>query len=177
MSELNLIPYELKVRRVKKIKITNYISAGVIVFAVLFAIVYVPKLYLARLISEQQDMDTKIAGDSKIVQENKRILADMAKYNSYNNEVTLLTKQKVNVKDKIKSLEKYIPSDVSLTNIAYSKGMITINGSTAKYASISAFAANLQMSAEYSKARINSINNSDSKTKTGNYIFTINIAQ
>ncbi|MBW9144433.1 PilN domain-containing protein [Clostridium sp. CM028] len=175
MSELNLIPYELKVKRERKLKAKNYISMGIIVLAILFTIVYVPKLYLNKLISDESDFKTEIADNYEVVQENKKILSDIKNYNLYNNEVDLLIKQKVSVTNKIKNLEKYIPVDVSLTDINYSKGTIMIGGASTNYASISTFAANLQMSVEYPIAKIGNINNSDIKTK--GYTFTIEISE
>ena len=92
MSELNLIPYELKAKRIKKLRNTNYISSGIIVLAILFAIVYVPKLYLNKLNSDEVNLNTKISNNSKIVLENKRILLDIKNYNLRNNEVDVINK-------------------------------------------------------------------------------------
>jgi Tfp pilus assembly protein PilN len=176
MSELNLIPYELKIKRVKRIKKINYISSGIIVLAILFAIVYIPKLYLNKLISNELDLEAKISTNTKIVKENQKLLSNIKSFNLYNKEVDLLTTQKEKVTYKIKNLEKYIPVDVSLTTITYSKGIIMISGASTNYNSISAFAANLQMSKEYPLAKINNINNSDNKTSIKAKGYTFNIA-
>lgn len=175
MSELNLIPYELKLKRKKKIKKINYISSGIICFAILFTIVYIPNLYLNKLISNELDLKTKISTNSKIVKENQKLLSDIKSFNFYNTEVELLTKQKAKVTYKIKDFEKYIPVDVSLTSITYSKGTIMISGTSTKYTSISAFAANLQMSKEYQIAKIDNINNADNQTIIQAKVYTFNI--
>ncbi|MBU3110249.1 PilN domain-containing protein [Clostridium lacusfryxellense] len=177
MSELNLIPYELKAKRIKKLRNTNYISSGIIVLAILFAIVYVPKLYLNKLNSDEDNLNTKISNNSKIVLENKKLLLDIKNYNLRNNEVDALTKQTVKVTNKIENFEKYIPSTISLTGITYVKGTITIIGNSTNYNSISAFAANLQMSTEYPLAKIQNINNTGNQTdsKVKGYTFTIQI--
>jgi Tfp pilus assembly protein PilN len=176
MSELNLIPYELKIKRVKRIKRINYISSGIIVFAILFAIIYIPKLYLNKLISDELDLEAKISTNTKIVKENQKLLANIKGFNLYNKEVDLLTTQKEKVTYKIKNLEKYIPVDVSLTAITYSKGTIMISGVSTNYNSISAFAANLQMSKEYPIAKINNINSSDNQSAIQAKGYTFNIA-
>ena len=179
MSELNLIPYELKAKRIKKLKTTNYISLGIIVCAILFTIVYLPKLYLNKLKSDEVDLSTKISSNSKIVLESKKLLLDIENYNLRNNEVESLTKQTIKVTNKIKNFEKYIPSNVSLTGITYLKGTITLIGASTNYNSISAFAANLQMSTEYPTAKIQNINNSGNQTDINvkGYTFTIVISE
>lgn len=179
MSELNLIPYELKAKRIKKLRNTNYISSGIIVLAILFAIVYVPKLYLNKLNADEVELNTLISKNSKIVLENKKILLDIKNYNLRNDEVESLTKQSIKVTNKIKDFEKYIPSDISLTGITYSKGIITLMGASTNYNSISAFAANLQMSTEYPLARIQNINNVGNQIdiKAKKYTFTIAISE
>jgi len=83
----------------------------------------------------------------------------------------LLIKKAVKVTPKIKNFEKYIPKDVVLTNLTYSKGIINIAGTSTNYNSITAFAANLQMSKEYPLARIIKIDSSVG------YIFTIMISE
>ena len=90
-----------------------------------------------------------------------------------------LTKQTIKVTNKIKNFEKYIPSAISLTGITYVKGIITITGNSTNYNSISAFAANLQMSTEYPLAKIQNINNAGNQTdiKVKEYTFTIQISE
>lgn len=179
MSELNLLPYELKAKRLKELKKNTYISYIVVVFAILFAIVYIPKLYVLKLERDTEKYSNYISGDSKIMIKNKKLLGDIENYKIYNDKVDFLTKQKVDVTDKIKNLQKYISKDIILTNLTYSKGVITINGITSNYNSISAFAANLQMSEEYKKAKIINISDSDNKDleKQGKYVFTISISE
>lgn len=179
MSELNLLPYELKAKRSKELKRNTYISYIVIVFAILFTSVYIPKLYVIKLEKDTEKYSNYISGNSKIMIKNKKLIGGIENYKIYNDKVDFITKQKVDVTDKIRNLQKYISKDIILTNLTYSKGVITINGATLNYNSISAFAANLQMSKEYKKAKIINISNSDNKdlNKQGQYVFTISISK
>jgi len=183
MSELNLIPYELKAKRNKTIKLKNYISIAIIILAILFVILYIPNLYLGKLNSEENSLTVKINSNSKVFQENTKLLGEIESYNSFIKQVDTLKKQRVSASDKIKNLQKYIPSDLVLTKIDYSKGTISLDGTTPDYLSISIFAANLQMSKEYPLSRIVKINGDDSQSTNntsvvlGKYKFTINITE
>lgn len=181
MSELNLIPYELKTKRGNVFKLRNYISIGIIILAVFFVIVYIPNLYLNKLISQEDLLTAKITSNSKVFNESTKLLANIQNYNSYIKEVDALKKQRVNITDKIKNFQKYIPLDVVLTSIDYSKGAITLIGTTSNYPAISIFVANLQMSEEYPLARITNIiddnKNATTAVKLGKYKFTINIIE
>lgn len=181
MSELNLIPYELKTKRKNTLKLKNYIAFVIIIIAIFFVIIYIPNLYLNKLTSEENSLTVKIASNSKVISENTKILAEIKSYDSYIKEVDVLKKQKVNFTDKIRNFQKYIPLDVVLTSINYSKGTITLGGASSNYQSISIFAANLQMSKEYPSARIANIIDDGSKdtatTKSEKCKFTITITE
>lgn len=181
MSELNLLPLELKTKRQNTLKLKNYISIGIIILAVFFVIIYIPNLYLNKLTSEENSLTINIANNSKVFTENTKVLAEIQTYDSYIKEVDMLKKQRVNTTVKIKNFQKYIPLDVVLTNIDYSKGVLTLNGTATNYSSISVFVANLQMSKEYPSARIVNIIDDNSKStntiQSGKYKFSINITE
>lgn len=172
MSELNLIPYELKAKRANVLRVRKYISYAIIIFSVFVFIVFIPKGYLMVLKANEVKIDQKIANNSKLILENKKLLSDMKNYKMYNDKVDLITKQKINVTAKIKNLSKYIPKDVYLSNINLSKGTINLTGATSNYNSISIFTANLQTSKEYKNSRIQNITGSDAN-KLGKYQFSI----
>lgn len=172
MSELNLIPYELKAKRANILRIRKYISYAIIIFSVFVFIVFIPKGYLALIKAKEVKINEKISNNSKLILEDKKLLSDMKNYKMYNDKVDLITKQKVNVTDKIKNLSKYIPKDVYLSNINLSKGTINLTGATSNYNSVSIFTANLQMSKEYKNSKIQNITGSDSN-KMGKYQFSI----
>ena len=161
MAELNLIPYELRRKREKKLKVRRYVSMGIIISAILLVIVYIPNLYLNRIISKENSLKARIAINSKIFSENAEIMEKINKYEVYMKNVDIVKKQRVRVISKIEDLQKYIPLDLILTNIDYSAGVLTLNGNSSNYNSISVFVANLQMSEEYSSAKI--VNITDEK--------------
>ena len=181
MSELNLIPNELKTKRENAIKLKNYTAIGIIIFAVFFAIIYIPHIYLNKLISQEDLLTAKITSNSKVLVENTKILAEIKNYDSYIKDIDNLKKQRVNITGKIKNLQKYIPLDIILTNIDYSNSGLSLNGISTNYPSISTFAANLQMSKEYSTARIADIidenGNSSTTLQLPKYKFVINITE
>ena len=181
MSELNLIPNELKIKRENTLKLKKYVAIGIIIFAVFFAIIYIPKLYLSKLISEENSHTVKINSNSKVLIENTKILSEIKKYDIYIKDVDTLKKQRVKITDKIINLQKYIPLDVFLTNIDYSNGVLSLSGTSANYRSICTFVANLQMSKEYPMARIASIidknGNGQAMVLPAKYEFTINIIE
>lgn len=181
MTELNLIPYELRRKREKKLMVRRYVSMGIIIIAVLLVIVYIPNLYLSKIISKEKLLTARIASNSKIFSENAEIIDKINKYEVYMKDVDIIKKQKVRVISKIKDLQKYIPLDVILTNIDYSTGILTLNGNCLSYNSISVFVANLQMSEEYSPAKIVNITDEKGSIPTSvqpvKYKFIINIAE
>ena len=176
MSELNLIPYDLKAKRSNALKFRKYISYGVIIFCFLAIVVIIPKSYLMFLNSQEIDLDQKILINSKLIVQNKKLLSDIASYKSYNDKVDLITKQKINVTDKIKNLAKYTPKDINFSSINLSKGTINLIGATPNYNSISVLVANLQMSKDYKNSKIININSNDSN-KSGKYQFSIVITE
>lgn len=179
MSELNLIPYKLKQKRVKIAQFRNYISYGIIIASIFIILVLLPNLYVTLLTSQENTISDKISQSSSVIAENKKVTMDIQSYKVFNDKVDLLTKNKVNVSDKISNIAKYKPSDLSILNIGLSKGTITISGNTTNVASISAFVASLQISKDYSSAKIVNISstspNSIDKSSLGKYQFSISI--
>ena len=181
MSELNLIPYELKAKREKALRIKKYGSIGIIIFAVFFAINYIPNIYLNKLLLKEKSLEVEITSNAKVLNENTKILAEIKSYDFYIKEVDALKKQRVNITDKIKNLQKYTPLDVVITSVDYSNGALMLSGTTTNSPSISAFVANLQMSKEYPSARIVNIIDENSNVAANvqpkKYKFTINITE
>ena len=177
MSELNLIPYELKQKKAKEFKFKYYLIYGIAALALVVVIIMLPKLYIVYLNAEENAVSTKISNNSKVVLENQKILADISSYKLYSDKADAITKQKVNIANRIGDLGKYAPADVTFSNMALAKGAITISGNTKNYKSVSVFVANLQMTKEYSTAKIVNISDLNSKDKNaaGKYQFSISI--
>lgn len=178
MAELNLLPYELRKELEKKKKQKKYVVQAAAILIMLFFGASIPRAYLAVLRIRDDKLSAQIAGNKKVLEDNVAMKNEIAKYKDYNAKVEMLTKQKVPVTDKIKNIQKYMPKDVVLNNLSYGNGKFVLNGKTSNYSSISVFAANLQMSEEYRKAKIATIDNKDDKNSSAvSYEFSINIEE
>lgn len=166
MSDLNLIPYELKQKRAKTFQLRQYISFGIIIAAVFIIVILLPSIYVSILTVQESDISSKIAANSSVIVENKKTLADIQNYKAFNDKVDLLTKNKVKVSDEINNIAKYKPAEVSIINISLVKGSITINGSATSVNSVSVFVASLQASKDYSNAKLVSVSDTSSKDKS-----------
>ena len=177
MSELNLIPYELKQKKVNESQLRYYVLYGIIVVVAVVVAVLIPKLYITYLNTQEDAIVVKIANNSSAISENKKLLTDISNYKLYSDKADNLTKQKVIIADKLGDISKYAPTDITFSNMALIKGAMTISGNTKNYKSVSVFVANLQISKEYSSAKIVNISDTGSKEKStaGKYQFSISI--
>ncbi len=177
MKELNLIPYELTEKRVKKQKIKDIIAYGIILSCVLFICIYIPQMFLEKLKAEEISLKEQIAINSKIITENESLKSEIANINSYIAKVDAASKGKTIAADKIHNLTKYVPKGVSLINLSYSGSSITVNGVSNSYQAVSELTANLQMSGDYKNSRLISLSTSGDKASRndGSYIFTLEI--
>ena len=172
MSELNLIPYEVKKKKNVDFQIRQYVSALVIILVLLFTGIYYPKAHLNSLKNKALNFKMEVKKGDKILEENIKGKEEIANYKLYTDKVKMLTEQRVIVSTKLQGLEKYTPGDITLNSLTYGKGMINITGVAKTFNSISEFAANLQMSKEYNKSTISNI--AYDKTE---YTFTINMLE
>ncbi|MBL4937196.1 PilN domain-containing protein [Clostridium sp. YIM B02515] len=175
MRELNLIPYTIKAEREKKLRIKNYVSLAVILICLLFICVYIPKLESNRLKNKEMNLSQQISLSSKVIQDNKKVNSEISQINDYDKKIVSLSKQRVLVSDRIKELQSFMPKDVVLTNLNFTKNVITINGVTANFNSIAEFAANLKGTQSLKNSNIVNINNSAGNSSS-KYSFTINIS-
>lgn len=172
MKELNLIPYSIREKQEKIIKIRNIAASFVIFLCILFVGIYIPNMYLNVLEKNETALKEDIDKNSYIMEETKNVENQLVDYNEYFNKINTLSEKKILISDRLQELAPSFPKDVAATNINYNKGIISIIGVTSNHNSISEFAANLQMTKKYSEVRImNEAYNKEDK----NYIFTINI--
>lgn len=170
MTELNLLPYSFKEKRRKYLLYQNVISVAILLICGVFISVYYPMNELSSLKKQSTQLKAQVASYQPILAEGDRLRKQLDELNSYINKVTALTSNKVIVVDKIRGLQAYIPQDIYFNSLNYSNNIITINGITTNYESISEFAANLQMSENYMDTKITNINY-DKVEKT--YTFSI----
>lgn len=158
MTELNLIPYSIKKKRRNKLIYIQYISLGIVILCILFFGVYFPMGKLSKLKTEVASLKKQAYSSQGIIEEGQNFRNQINNLDKFINKVNELTTNKVIVSDKIRGLQAFIPQDIIFNNLNYSGNIVSINGEALKYNSISEFAANLQMSQNYSGARISNIN-------------------
>ncbi|AJA47558.1 Tfp pilus assembly protein PilN [Clostridium pasteurianum DSM 525 = ATCC 6013] len=173
MRELNLIPYELKKKRDKEISIYKAAFYGIIAVFIIFIVLYIPKLVLNHYIAEKDQLKLTIDANNNINKEQGNLLSEINSYKTYTEKINSIEKVKVLISDKISGIQKLVPKDLTITTLNYNNKIITINGTTNNYNSISEFAANLQLSDNYKNSRINSITSSGGEGGILSYEFTI----
>lgn len=173
MYELNLLPYQIKQKRQKHLKNRQYIVYAVIALCLLSSALYIPHMIEWSLNAKELKLKEQIEKNSKILAENKSINQETEELKSYIEKVKDMTSRKVIAGDRIRNLEKYVPSDVILENLNYTKGTITINGNAQNYNSISEFVASLQTTDNYRDARITNIIYNPEQSR---YLFSISIS-
>lgn len=172
MGELNLVPYELKQKKISKIQQKKYILYGVFGLILLLVAIAAPELRFYMLNREKASLEAQIAAGAAILNESNQIKNQIDSINQYTSKVDLLSKQRVIVSSRVKGLSSYVPQDIVFKTLGYSNGIISITGATKNYNSISELGANLQMSKDYKKATISNINYNQ---QIGEYTFSITI--
>lgn len=163
MAELNLLPYKLKQRRLKKEAQKKYIFTIVPVAVILVVIFLIPLLIEAGMEKRDNDLIEQIRAKNSIVLKNNKLTNQINDIDNYIKKVNTMTTKKHMVKDDLSSLNNYIPKDIQITNLSYMDNKINLSGTTANYSSISAFVANLQQSDMYTSTTISGINNNGGK--------------
>ncbi|EYE89738.1 hypothetical protein Q428_01410 [Fervidicella metallireducens AeB] len=173
MTELNLIPYEL--RRKKKLGYTGremakiaLVIAGILLFAIL-----IPTGKLIFLQNKEKALIKEISSKESQLKESEELSRKITSYKEYINMVEGILSQKQTIEDKVRTIEKYMVSDVVITNLSAGKGTISIIANSKSYSSLCVFVANLQESTEYKEARLSGINFNTDKL---NYTAAITIS-
>lgn len=157
MKELNLLPYGMKDKRKKNFLYKQYIGIGIIILCVLFIGIYFPMGKLSRLKTKEAALEQQVKTYEVMIDKGQKMKLDIDNLNKYVNKVKELTDNKIIVADKIRGLQAFLPKDLSFNSLSYTDGAIAVNGQATKYASISELTANLQMSTNYSNAKISNI--------------------
>jgi Tfp pilus assembly protein PilN len=172
MSELNLIPYSIKRKR-KQRKLLIQAGAGTtLMIFILFAGAYYPHFKANKQYSNQLLLMTEIEKESVSKNKNAELRTELDALKKYIDKVDSIKNNKSPVYDILKNMEKYLPSDVYITNLNYDKGNISINATCKQYHSINELLANLQESKEYKNSSVNTI---AASSKNGEYTFTLTI--
>lgn len=157
MKELNLIPYNIRQKKEKELRLRNNTAIGIIALCILFLCVYIPKLSLAKLYGKANELQQQVNANSKVLEDNKKLTSEINDINTYINNIDSITKKRILASERIRDLQQYTPKEVVVKSITYTKNSININGTSSVYNPIAEFAANLQNSKKMSKVNIVSI--------------------
>ena len=161
MSELNLIPYELRNKKQKSIANRNLVFISILVLAVLVLGILALKFELNILKDKDANLKAEIKKSQVILQQRDNLVQSISRINKYIGKVDEITKQKVMVTPRIREIEKDIPSDVKLTALAYTPDGINLSATSNNYNSLCIFCANLETDENYKGAMIQNIIKSD----------------
>lgn len=176
MSELNLIPYSLREKKIKERKIRNYSSYALILFSLLFISVYIPKLRLNSLNKDIVSLKAELTDSAPILNENKELKDKFNLVKDYIAKVDAVSKSDKSTIEKLKQLETAIPKDIIIRSLNYDKnGTLAMSGETKNYNSIAEFTANLEVSNNYKKVFVTNVTNNSQQSQTAGYSFTINV--
>lgn len=172
MNEINLIPYSLKEKKQKIYIIRQYNAIGILILCILFSGVYFPSMKLAQLKAQEKVLLGKVNENKAAMEQNKIVSSELASYNERAQLIDYFSKNKIIVSTRITDIEKFIPRDIKLVSLNYTKEGTTVTGSTNNYNSVAEFAANLQTSKKYKSAKVVGITGDG---KQSPYNFSINI--
>ena len=174
MSELNLLPYSIKQKKMANLGLIQGLLVIILIAAILAAGAYLPYLKLVELRAEETSLKANV-DKAKIAKiDNDKLKKETTLIKDYIDKVDNVKKFKTSVHPIVKNLEKYLPKDVVIKNFAYTKGTINITASCKNYDSIDEFVANLQETKEYSNS---TVSNLSSVGVTDEFTFTLSILE
>lgn len=170
-NELNLLPYELKNKRIDLAKNKNIIIAASVILGVLILFAVIPQIYLVVKQNENTELISKINAEASVAVQNTKLLKQKSEYDKQINTTTVIQKNKTYILEWVQGIVKHAPSNVTVVSINKDKGQptITIVGQTKDINSVPLFSKNLQDSGKFTDVKITSINSD----KDSNYKFTI----
>jgi Tfp pilus assembly protein PilN len=161
MSELNLLPYELRNKKQKLIANRNLGFILILVLAVLVMGILALRFELNLLKSRDEVLKLEIKKSQNVLDERNNLIQSISGINKYLGKVEEITKQKIMITPKVREIEKDIPPDVKLTMLSYTADGISLSASSGNYSSLCIFCANLEMDGNYKDVRVNNISKSD----------------
>lgn len=173
MRELNLIPNNIKEKRIQRKTFIKISFMTIIIVLLLAAGVVLLNISLNKLNDKEANLKTQVNMAKPVITENTKLRNETASYKEYINLVSKIQKEKTPVYPVFMSLIKYMPKDIVISNLVYNAGTINISATAKDYNSINEFEANLQESKEFSNSSVTNITRDD-KNKV--YTFTLNIA-
>lgn len=158
MSELNLIPYELRQKHRSSFKKINSPVLIISIIAILILTIGLPLLNIQRLSLEQNKLNEEIKRGEEVLKESDKLKSDIVNFKKHIALVESIKELKSTSVNKIRGLEKYIVNDVIFESLTYGEGKIIVGARSTNYNAICVFIANIQETSEYKNAEISQIN-------------------
>lgn len=172
MKELNLIPYEIKEKKMKRDRNESYFIYFLLLIVILVAGVVIPGTNLSNLEHQNVLLQGQVKKAQVSVNENVTIQKQLTDLKGYTDKVDYLTKSKVSTTDRFDALEQKVPEDVIFTSLKYTPTGIDVDATASYYNSICEMGAQLETSKNYTKSEISKISYDDTKSL---YTFSIKL--
>ena len=173
MSELNLLPYELRRGKQSSLNPKQLIATGLAAVLIIGAAVAVPIIRVNSLKKEKDDLQEYVNRNSGILTENTELQAKIDNIAKYVSMADSVRDSRTLAAGIIRNIEKYIPSQVVLSNLSYADGIIQISATSSDYNAICTFAANLQTSEDFAGSMINTITTTNESSTSYSTSITI----
>lgn len=120
----------------------------------------VPFLVMNKIIAKDiLEIEEDIAKYSEVIDKNEALKSENADMEYFINRINGIKNNTTKTSGVLSKLNSYVPREISFTSLSFSdSGSINISGESDTYDAISELLANLEMSDEFSNAKINYIN-------------------
>jgi len=174
MRDLNLVPYEIKEKKLKLEKNRKYTSYVILVLCIIFVLAYFPLMYSKSLENKAAGLKNQVDSKAYIINRYNEVTNSISQASKPIAIAETIDKNKVYLSNIIDNISKYTPSsNFKFTAFSYQNGDMALNGTSSNYNSCCEFIANLETSEEFAAAKLNSLTyNKDDKTYTFSIIIT-----
>lgn len=172
MRDLNLIPYEIKEKKLKSERNRKYASYVILVLCLIFAIAYFPLMYSKGIEKKAEGLKNQLDSKASIISDYNSLNAKIKEINIPIAMAGSIESSRFLVYDQIAKLSKNFPSGIVLVSASYQPGSIIINGKSSNYYDAFDLLANFELTKEFNMAKMGSINY-DKDNKVYNFIITI----
>lgn len=157
-KELNLLPYNLKLRDIRGKKKAVYLAAGVFTLVVFLGGMGYLKGKEIYLNSSKEKLINKINSNQENVDKLNTLENDISIYNGHIEKVKVLNEQKdKKTDDLIRDIQKLVPGEVTVSSFSITGSNVSISGSSSNYDKIAEFWANVREDERFKDSHIASI--------------------
>lgn len=155
---LNLNPRSINKEESKENLDRSLLRATALVVCIM-AMAAIPFFIMNKVISKDiAGLEIEVAKYAEIVQKNTELKSNNARLESFINRIERVEDNTAKTSVIISKLNSYVPKEITFNSMSFSdSGSISISGESLTYYSIPEFLANLQMSDEFSNAKISNI--------------------